>query len=293
MSAVTFLGSPRRKLDELSSNIAVLGIPVEEGGIFRKGTSRAPNALRRASLLYSYKGFAGLYDPERDSFILTDGKLVDVGDIRETGKRKNIEEKIRESVRKILLSKSVPLCLGGNHSITYPILSAYSEDLEVLHLDAHSDFQRYDESDASPCGTVMRKVSDLPHVKRIVHVGIRGYLNSSKALKDTKLKGNAVITASELRKKGARRIIKELNPNLPYYISFDSDFLDPSVCPGTTVPEPGGASFDLAQNILTGISKRNRIIGIDCVEANPLYDRSQISEISLNRLLIGLIGVLK
>lgn len=291
MKIKTFLGSKRKKLKDLENNLVVVGIPIESEGIFRKGTSKAPDAIRNASQMYYYKGFEGLYDPERDMFLLTEKKIIDVGDIIKK-ERKNLEH-ITNVMKQIIATQSTPVCIGGDHSITYPIIKAYSRDMAVIHLDAHSDFQRYQDIDAIPCGTVMRKVSELPYVKKIIHVGIRGYLNSSHALKDIISLGNIVITANELKKDGVEKVLKHIDPKIPHYISFDVDFLDPSICPGTTVPEPGGIDFEKAETLLHSIARKTKIIGIDCVEANPLYDKSQMSNIYITKLLISLMGELK
>jgi len=289
----SFLGSRKVDANNLPRHyIIFLGIPTENGTVFRSGTASAPKAIRKASLIFYYNGFEGLYNPEKRKYILTKNRIADVGDLLELDPQ-TLEGTITKTVKKIVEAKSLPVCLGGDHSITLPILKAYSSDLEVVHLDAHGDFQRYDEFDVAPCGVVMRRVSELPNVKKIVHMGIRGYLNSGQGIRDSQKMRNTVITCKDLIEGGVDKALNKINFNLPLYISFDTDVIDPSVSPGTTVPEMGGINYQFARDLLCRIAQRGKIIGLDFVELNPLYDPSQQSSVCIVRLILDIIGILE
>lgn len=287
---ITFLNVKKVNLEDTLGKIVFLGVPTEEGRVFREGTAKAPDAIRKASLMYHYPGYNGSYDPEQKKAILRDILMTDLGNIDLNQITGSSEELVKEYILRILSKDALPVIFGGDHSITYEILSAYQEPINVLHLDAHGDFQRYNESDAAPCGTVMRRVCDLSHIKKIIQVGLRGYLNSKQGIDDSIEKGNIVIPCQELKTQGIESVLKHMNQNESYYITFDSDFLDPTICPGTTVPEQGGASYELARDLLYAVANKTKVVGIDFVELNPLYDPSQVSQLCATRPLIGTIG---
>jgi len=296
----TFLESPRVNLNDAIGLRAVsfLGIPTDRGCVFRPGTSEGPDSIRVASTMYSYPGFDGeLYDPERGLYLINNGSLCDVGDVADTPKD-TLNARITQAVRTILDNGSIPITFGGDHSVTGPILEAYNFPFDVWQFDAHGDFQRYDEEDAAECGVVMRRVSELPNVKRIVQVGMRGFLNSGQGLRESEAKGNVVVPFNRLNHSGIIATLKYQGVNgvlrylrdLPVYVSFDVDFLDPSICPGTTVPEPGGANYELAKKLLTELAKRQQLIGADFVELNPKFDSSGIGAIHVANLAINMVS---
>jgi len=288
----TFLNAPQESLRSNSLKaLSFVGVPTERGCVFRAGTALAPESIRKASIMYYYPDFDGLYDPERQKYILTDNSINDLGDINDVP-RSSLDERVTEMIRFIRQKGSIPITLGGDHSITYPILQAYDQPFDVIHLDAHSDYQRYDETEVAECGIVMRRVKELLHINRIIHAGIRGYLNSGQGIRDSVKDGNIIIPCDMLRQQGTDAILKHLG-NLPIYITFDSDVLDPTVCPGTTVPEPGGIDYLLAKDILIKLAQQGNLIGADFVELNPMYDPSQISSFHLTKLILDMIGEIK
>lgn len=285
----TFLNAPQEGLQSTKLEaLSFIGIPTEEDCVFRGGTALAPEAIRKASTMYYYPNFDGLYDPEKQKYILTGNPISDLGDIEDTSVS-SLNERITQAIKFIRERGSIPITLGGNHSITYPILQAFNHPLDVIHLDAHSDYQRYDEAGVTECGTVMRRVKELFFVNKIVHAGTRGYLNSGQGIRDSVKDGNIVIPCDMLKQQGAEAILKHLG-DLPIYVSFDSDVLDPSICPGTTVPEPGGIDYLLAKDILVKLAQRGNLIGADFVELNPTYDSSQLSSIHLTKLILDMVG---
>lgn len=296
----TFLESPRVDLETCNGLRAVsfLGIPTDRGCVFRPGASEGPDAIRAASVMYSYPGFTGeLYDPERKIYVIDNNSLCDVGNVK-AEPQNTLDNRITQTVQTILQNGSIPITFGGDHSVTGPILKAYNVPFDVWQFDAHGDFQMYDEDGAAECGVVMRRVSELPNVQRIVQIGMRGFLNSGQGLRESEAKGNVVVPFDRLNNKGVFAKLKHQGVNgvlrylrgLPVYATFDVDFLDPSICPGTTVPEPGGANFKLANDLLTQLARRGQLIGADFVELNPQYDPSGIGAMHITNLVIRMVG---
>lgn len=285
----TFINAPQESLQSIVlRKFSFVGIPTERGSVFRAGTALGPDAIRKSSTMYYYNDFDGLYDPERQRYVLEGNLICDLGNI-EDAPIDSLNERITQTIIVIKDRNSIPITLGGDHSITYPILCAFNEPFDVVHLDAHCDYQRYDEADTAECGLVMRRVSGLPNVNKIIHAGIRGYLNSGQGIRDSIKDGNVMIPCDVLKQQGVEAILNHLG-ELPLYITFDSDVLDPSICPGTTVPEPGGIDFQLAQKILTTLSQKAEIIGADFVEVNPNYDPSQLSTIYISKLILDMMA---
>ena len=190
-----------------------------------------------------------------------------------------IEEKIGE-----LLDHNLrPVCLGGDHSITLPIVRAFGQripDLTVIHFDAHPDL--YDElegnrlSHACPFARIM----EAGAAKRLIQVGIRT-MNSHQREQAKKF-GVEVI---EMRMLPA---LDRMKVDGPLYVSFDMDALDPAFAPGISHREPGGMSVREAIAHLHAIT--GRIAGADLVEFNPAQDNTQLTAMVAAKLLKEILG---
>ena len=244
MKDLTFLDSKRISEDHIPSNsFVVVGIPSETGCAGKLGTIDGPKAIRESSLDYSWPEWNGFYEPKYDRHVLMNSTIVDLGNIKESLSGKNFYDTITKTIKEIIRNKSVPVVLGGDHSIAHPIIKAFSYPLQVVQFDAHSDYQREEETDASSSGTVMRRVAELQNVSTLFQLGMRGYLNSGTGFSDSKNNGNTIITRDEIRNFPPGKLLKGLKKTLPVYLTIDTDVFDPSICPGTTVPEPDGLLY--------------------------------------------------
>ena len=209
------------------------------------------------------------------------GAYCDAGDLKFTFQEPfaAIEEKIGE-----LLDHNLrPVCLGGDHSITLPIVRAFGQripDLTVIHFDAHPDL--YDElegnrlSHACPFARIM----EAGAAKRLIQVGIRT-MNSHQREQAKKF-GVEVI---EMRMLPA---LDRMKVDGPLYVSFDMDALDPAFAPGISHREPGGMSVREAIAHLHAIT--GRIAGADLVEFNPAQDNTQLTAMVAAKLLKEILG---
>jgi agmatinase len=171
-----------------------------------------------------------------------------------------------------------PICLGGDHSITYPIVRAFArkyQPLTILHFDAHPDI--YDSflgnrhSHASPFARIMEEKL----VKRLVQVGIRTF-NAHQREQVNKF-GVEAIEMKNLREG------LTLEFDAPLYISFDMDALDPAFAPGVSHREPGGLSTRQAIDIIQRV--RGKVVGADIVEFNPRMDPLHVTGTVCAKLL--------
>ncbi|HET6646027.1 MAG TPA: agmatinase [Pyrinomonadaceae bacterium] len=254
------------------SKLALIGFRYDENSSFMKGPADAPPQIRAA-----FRSEASNLWSESGVNLGLEGTFFDAGDVGPVPGTETFSL-IEDSVRTLLNDNLFPICLGGDHSITYPIIRAVSKQhpgLNILHFDAHPDL--YDEflgnrhSHASPFARIMEEGL----AKRLVQVGIR--------------------TVNEHQREQAERFGVEfvemrnwrddltLDFDSPVYISFDLDALDPAFAPGVSHREPGGLSTRQAIGVIQRL--RAKVVGADIVEFNPRMDPAQITAVVCAKLL--------
>jgi agmatinase len=195
----------------------------------------------------------------------------------------NAFAKIESAVGELLDQGQATVCLGGDHSITYPIVRAFGKrftDLTLVHFDAHPDlYEEFDGnrySHACPFARIMEERC----VKRLIQVGIRT-MNTHQRKQADRF-GVEVIEMRELP------ALERLKLAGPVYISFDIDVLDPAFAPGISHREPGGMSVREAIAHLHAI--QGDIVGADIVEYNPKQDVSQLTAMVCAKILKEILG---
>lgn len=286
-----FLGAPvEPDLDLLDADIAILGVP--HGWPYPRpgqttGCADAPAAVRRRSQRLAR--FVDHWDFDLDG-PLRIRRIVDAGDVPGDpldGARN--AERTREAVTAILDRGTVPICIGGDDSVPIPILRAYEgrRPITVLQVDAHLDFRDEVEGVREGYSSPMRRASEMPHVARIVQVGLRG-VGSARAsdLADARAAGNLLITARELRERGVAWLLDQLPSDASVFVSFDGDGLDPAVFPAVSAPAPGGLSYTEAADLLGGVGRR--LAGAAFTEYVPALDVNDIAALVVARLAVVL-----
>jgi len=268
----TFAGYPLWQRGQ-QADAVVLGIPYDEGTTYRPGTRFGPRAIRDASMFYSYdKQENRFYDADRRKWILSGKTVADAGDvpIEPQNLHKNWEA-ITRSIISILDANALPAILGGDHSITYPVIEAFGgKAFHYIHFDTHADCDTMFESKFTHGSPVMH-VIEKRLAESVTIIGVRGLTNSGHDVARIQEQGVAIITARELRNK-LLQPIPDLFKRGNYYVSLDIDFFDPSAAPGTGTPESGGLFFPDFSDVIHLIADRGNIIGFDVVEVNPQLD---------------------
>jgi agmatinase len=286
---LTFAGATsflRRKYtkDLTGVDIAVTGVPFDQAVTNRPGTRLGPRAIREASALQAPDEPYGW--PHRP---LSNLDIIDYGDVAfDYANIPAFPGTVTEHIRGILDAGVMPLVLGGDHYISFPILKAMAEKygpLSLLQFDAHTDTWADDDMDRVDHGTMFYKAvkSGIVDPKRSVQVGIR-------TSNDDTL-GVNIIDAPTLHEIGpvetARRI-KEILGDNPTYLTFDIDGLDPAFAPGTGTPVWGGLSSAQASRILREIAGIN-IVGGDVVEVSPPFDTTGATAVAGAHVAVELI----
>jgi len=245
--------------------MAILGVPFDEKSSYLRGAAGGPRAIRQASTGKCYNEYT-----ELGVNLAEETVLVDLGDVDTSGDADKSFALTEKAVAGILDKGAVPVVLGGDHSITYPIIKAFAKKfkpLDILHFDAHPDLYEDLYGDRLSHACPFARIMEDGLAQNLVQVGIRAATPDQKA---------------KALKHGVRMIeMKEIHDPVflkftnPLYISFDLDALDPAFAPGVSNHEPGGLSTRQAIQIIQAL--KARIVGFDIVELNASRDASGIT----------------
>lgn len=274
----TFMRLPNVKTTE-NIDYAIIGVPFDTGTTYRPGARFAPSAIRNISSLVKP------YNVPQKVNVVDQLSGVDYGDIPVIpGFIEESYEKMTEGLRPIVEAGAVPICLGGDHSITLGELRAIAKTqgpVALVHFDSHFDTidsyfgKKYNH------GTVFKRALEegLIDVEHSIQVGMRGTFYSEEDLKGSEDLGFQVITSFEIREIGIPETIRRIKQRIggqKAFLTFDIDFVDPAFAPGTGTIEVGGFSSTEALHMVRQL-KDIRFVGYDLVEVLPAYDPSQIT----------------
>jgi len=268
----TFLGLPH--VSELAGlDIAAIGVPMDLGVSNRAGARFGPRAVRSIERI-------GPYHPTFRGVPRARLRAADVGDVPFQS-RYQLEQCMKDIETFYLKVKAAgvrPLSVGGDHSITYPILKALGREASVglVHIDAHCDTMgSYDDTKFHHGGPFRLAVLDgVLDPERTIQIGIRGAANMFWEFSHAS--GMTVIYMEDFARLGVEAVIRkarEVVGSGPTYISVDVDGFDPAYAPGTGTPEVGGLEAREGLAILRGLGGLN-FLGADVVEVAPEYDPS-------------------
>lgn len=281
--ALSFLRR-RYSKDLTGVDLAITGIPFDCAVTNRPGTRLGPRAIREASALQVFDPpYGWQVDP------LTDIAMVDYGDLAfDYGKLGDVPARIEAHIAKILSAGAAVLTLGGDHSISHPVIRAHKAvygPLSLLQFDAHSDTWADDDFTRIDHGTMFYKAvkQGLVVPERSVQIGIR------TVNPDTL--GVNIIDAPSVHESRAGDIadrVKAVVGDNPVYLSFDIDALDPAFAPGTGTPVSGGLSSAQALAILRALKGIN-VVGMDVVEVSPPFDPTGTTAIAAAHVAMELL----
>jgi len=259
------------------NDVAIIGIPFDENSSFVKGTALAPPRIRQA-----------FHSPSSNLFTenLTDlgsaPSLSDLGDLAFSDDS-DAFSLIENTVHAALKQGTHLFCLGGDHSITYPILRAYASthsQLTIVQLDAHPDlYEEYDGSRFSHACPFAR-IMEEQLAKHLIQIGIRS-MNTHQLEQAKRFN----VETIDMR-------VWQKNPSLkikgPVYLSLDMDVLDPAYAPGVCHPEGGGLTTREVVEIIQHLP--GPLVGADLVEYNPNHDPTGITDVAAAKLMKEILG---
>ncbi len=267
----------RRYTKDLAGvDIAVTGVPFDQAVTNRPGARLGPRAIREASALQVYDppyGWDG-YDP------LGRLAIADYGDLAfDYAQPGDFPQVLEAHADTILDQGAAMIALGGDHSITLPLLRAHAKrhgPLALLQIDAHTDTWPDDDPARVDHGTMIYKAvkEGLLDVRSSAHIGIRTVVEDNLGIEIFDARAVHELGASEIAKR-----VQEILGDVPVYLSFDIDALDPAFAPGTGTPVWGGLSTAQAAILLRDIAGIN-LVGGDVVEVSPPFDHGQITAVA-------------
>lgn len=272
------------------ADIVVLGIPDESRShAKRKGASKGPDSLRRASNYYEFFERDGKRIPICPmKGTLENKKIIDVGNLS--------RDDLYKVVFDIVSTKKIPITIGGDHSITTIILKAINDSFEgekisLLYFDAHPDFV---SSTRNYYGSVITDSSSYINFNKSILIGTRAAeMEELNNATENKLE---IMTPIDIIELGINATIKRIISKCgsrKVYMSIDMDCMDPGVAPGVSVPAPGGLfPIDMIY-MIKKISENLHIVGMDIVELCPDYDLNQNTANHAARILMETVASLR
>ena len=291
LSHGTFLNCARLQ-DAPTLPFLIAGLAYDGAVSNRPGARFAPQAIRTASRM-----LCDAIHPHFDTTPLP--WLADAGDIAlPNTSLEAMRAALMPHVRELAAAHHMAW-LGGDHSVTLPILRAlrekHGEPLALVHFDAHCDTWTSHFGEPSGHGTWMYEAIEegLVRADAVVQIGIRSA--AEKSARDfVSVRGGRVFTARELRGRESPSQLEAVTheittrmqaaDNPPLYLTLDIDCLDPAFAPGTGTPEPGGLSTNQVMTIIEELADMNWI-GMDCVEVSPAYDHAELTSNAASALV--------
>ncbi len=289
----TFMRLPQASsLDGL--DVAILGVPMDIGTSWRSGTRFGPKQIRSESAMirpYNMSNGAAPFDHLQ---------IADIGDLAiNTFSLADSLKIIKESYDGILAQGVVPVAMGGDHSITLPILRAMAAKygpVALVHVDAHADVNDEMFGEKETHGTVFRRAYEegLIVPDKTFQIGIRGSGYAASDFTEAQGWGFRQYPAWELWQQNLTEIgslIRKTVDDHPVYITYDIDSLDPAYAPGTGTPEIAGLTTPQALQLIHALAGMN-VVGCDLVEVSPPYDPSGNTALTAANLLFEMLCIL-
>lgn len=289
----TFFRTPYTQ-DLTQTDIGLIGVPFDGGVTNRSGARHGPRAVREQStLLRRYNDATGIRPFDR-------ARVRDLGDawIETPFALDAAHREIEAFYRTVVAAGVTPLSIGGDHSVSLPILRAVaaSGPVGMIHIDAHADTGDDYLGSRFHHGAPFRRAVEekLLDPARVIQIGIRGTVNDPAMWAFSHQSGMRVLPMDEFDDKGwayaaaeARRVVGDG----PVYLSYDIDSLDPAEAPGTGTPEAGGITAREALRLLRALRGLN-YIGADLVEVSPGFDAGTITAFNGASILYELLCLL-
>jgi agmatinase len=276
------------------ADLAIVGVPFDTGATYRVGARFGPAGIRQESMLLRP------YHPELAVDVHAVLSLVDHGDLPVTpGYLPESHAQIAAAAARVLATGVTPLFLGGDHSVSLPLLRAVAArhgPVALVHVDAHADLWPGYFGGKDTHGTPFRRALEegLIDPGRSVQIGLRGPVYDADDVDQPERLGLASLRADALHRRGVEVAVELARERAggpgPRYLSFDIDALDPVYAPGTGTPEVGGLTSVQALRLLRGLAGLE-FVAFDLVEVMPAYDVGAVTQLLAANLAYEMIAL--
>jgi len=296
----TFLGVPPADLDDPDSLSAagavIVGAPFDGGTSHRPGARFGPQAIRLTDYLP--------HDGRRPHLALgvdplTELPVVDAGDVEmPSGETEKSLARLERAVQAVAGAGTVPVVLGGDHTVTLPDASGVARHvgwgrLALVHFDAHADTAETQFGSLYGHGTPMRRLIESGAVRgdRFFQIGLRGYWPPPETLQWMAGQSMRSYEMAEVRQRGLGACLDEVfglatDGCEAVFLSVDIDVVDPGAAPGTGTPEPGGLSGRELLDAVRRCTMELPVAGLDIVEVSPPFDHAEVTAYLANRVVL-------
>lgn len=275
-------------------DLAILGVPFDNGTSYRPGARLGPLAIRQASR-HLRPGYHVDFQTSPFGAI----QVADAGDVPVTPFAiDDAMGQIQHHAAGLLDATHRVIVLGGDHTVALPLLREVRRvhgPVALVHFDAHLD--TWDTYFNAPIthGTIFRRAFEegLLVEDHSIHIGIRGPLYGRSDIDDDRRFGFRTIRSSDISSIGAAgaiQAVEERTAGYPVYLSIDIDVLDPAFAPGTGTPEMGGLSSRELLEVLRGLHRLN-LVGADVVEVSPPFDHAEITSLAAATVVFDIVGL--
>ena len=297
-SYATFMDFPlQTDLSRLEADVAILGLPYGDPYSMDEVTNdqtNAPTAVRVASERLSMALDRWDFDIGGTLYDGRPIRVVDCGDV--PGDKTDLTAHYRwaeEAARMILDKGALLVSIGGDHGVPIPVFRALEPlaPVTMVHIDAHLDWRDEVNGAREGYSSPLRRASEMPWIGEMFQIGLRAQ-GSARAgeVEDAIAHGAHLITAYEVHEKGMGAVLERIPDGGNFYLTIDADGLDPTIMPAVAAPAPGGVLYHQARELIHGLVKKGRVVGMDIVEITPKRDLNEITSITAGRLIINLIG---
>lgn len=274
-------------------DVAVFGVPYDSATTFRSGARHAPAAIR---------GVSGLLREYHPWWRVAPFEALRVGDL---GDVPVVPAYVAETMRVtqewafgVLEAGAFPMAMGGDHSVTLPLLRAAAARygrLSLIQFDSHPDTWATEHGQPYGHGTSIRRAVEegLIDPTASVQVGIRGSVDAAGDLGEARALGLRLISMDEAAEMGIPAVLSRVRETVrgPVYVTLDIDAADPSCAPGTGTPEVGGFSAREMLQLVRGL-RDLPIVGFDIVEVCPAFDSGEITALLAANLMYEMLCLL-
>jgi agmatinase len=292
--AATFARLP--EIDRVTDyDVALLGVPFDNGTSYRPGARFGPMAVRQAS-----RHLRPGHHVELDCAPFGRIQVADAGDVPVTPFSIDAAvTQIAAYAGDVMSGGRTVIAIGGDHTVALPMLRSVARQhgpVALVHFDAHLDtWDTYFDAPVTH-GTMFRRAfeENLLVEDHSIHVGIRGPVYGHADLADDRRFGFRTIRASDIDDLGIGGTIEAITDragDLPVYLSVDIDVLDPSFAPGTGTPEVGGLTSRELLRVLRGLTGLH-LVGADVVEVAPAYDHAEVTALAAATVIFDMITLL-
>jgi len=266
------------------ASFILFGVPFEKTSSFRHGADKAPHEVRQAS--WNFERYDLRTGINFEEILVHDYGDLDVQNLTS----KEVFETTKTFTSTLLAKQKIPIAIGGDHSITPGIITAFPKDIAVISLDAHMDFRQNYKNDRYNHACVIRRVTDHIPLRNIAILGIRSA--EKEEYEQAQEQGLFFRDAFTINKIGIEKSIQQTKTYLKekqIYLTLDIDVVDPAYAPGTSTPEPFGLTPMDVLEIIEAFSPQ--LIGCDVVEVCPPYDHGQTAVLAAKLVQTCISGI--